>query len=279
MLSFIGMLLLSVFASVIKTQGIVALINVFFGLAINAAYAIAVQVSNIVNSFAMNFKTPMVPQMMSSYGAGDKAAMFKIINIGTKIAFTLVLMISLPIMFEADYVLRLWLGAPPEHAALLVIMVLIAININSFTYLLYQGVHATGNITRQQLYMSLTYFVNILAVYLVFKLGAGFEAALIVNIVIEILFVVQNVYFAHKTYGYDVLYFLRGILLPCLSVVSIIVLSMLILTHFMPSSFTRFIVVICVAELLIALLSFYVIFKKTERARIVSFVKGLVRKK
>ena len=278
MFTFISMLLLSILASLVKTQGIVALINVFFGLAINAAYAIAMQVSSIVSTFAMNFKTPMVPQMMSSYGSGDMSAMFRIINIGTKIAFVLVMMISIPIMFEAGYILRLWLGEPPEYSTILVILVLVAININSFTYLIYQGVHATGNITKQQLFVSLTYILNILAVYLVFKLGADFASALIVNIVIEVLLVIQSVYFAHKTYGYDVMRFLRGIFLPCLSVAAIIVCVLLVMINVFPSSFVRFISVFCAAEILICSLAFYVIFRKEERKLIVSFVRSLVRK-
>ena len=94
MVSFISMLVVTVLCQLTKTQGIIILINLFFNLAINAAYAVAVQVSNMVNTFVMNFKQSMVPQLMASYGAGDLKAMHKIINTGTKITFLLLLMIS-----------------------------------------------------------------------------------------------------------------------------------------------------------------------------------------
>ena len=68
-----------------RTQGLVFLINVFFGLAINAAYAIAVQVSNMLDSFVTNFKQSMTPQLMSAFGSGDTATMLRVINLGTKI--------------------------------------------------------------------------------------------------------------------------------------------------------------------------------------------------
>ena len=55
MLDFISMLVITVLAQLAKVQGLVFLINLFFGLTINAAYAIAVQVSNIVNGFITNF--------------------------------------------------------------------------------------------------------------------------------------------------------------------------------------------------------------------------------
>ena len=164
MLSFISMLLMTVLAQLLKTKGLVILINLFFGLAINAAYAVAVQVSHMVNSFVVNFKQSMVPQMMSAYGAGDYEAMHKIINMGTKITFLLMLIITVPVIFECQTILNIWLKNPPEHSARLVALVLISINISSFTYFQYQGVHATGKILSQQVWMSITYVINVVII-------------------------------------------------------------------------------------------------------------------
>ena len=53
MLSFISMLIFTVLASVFNKQGIVIIVNLFFGLTINAAYAVAFQVSQMLDTFAM----------------------------------------------------------------------------------------------------------------------------------------------------------------------------------------------------------------------------------
>lgn len=219
MVSFISMLLLTVLAQLLKTKGLVVLINLFFSLAVNAAYAVAVQVSNMVNSFVINFKQAMVPQMMSAYGAGDKENMQRLINTGTKITFILLLMMSLPIIFEGQWILNLWLGNPPEHSSRLVALVLININISSYTYFLYQGVHATGNITKQQMWMSGSYLVNVVFVYLVFKMGFGFTSALYVNMAVSAFQCGVNLYYAHQCYGYDCKLFFKHLLLPCLIIV------------------------------------------------------------
>ena len=275
MLTFISMLLVTVLAQLIKTQGIVILINLFFGLIINAAYAVAVQVSHMVNSFVTNFKQSMVPQMMSAYGAGDRDAMTKIVNMGTKITFLLMLMISIPVIFEAQFVLDIWLETPPEHAANLVALVLISINISSFTYFQYQGVHATGNILGQQIWMSSLYLANIIIIYILFKLGAGFENALYVNMAISAIQCGVNIYYAHKNFDYNIRQFIQRILIPCVLTVVLIIAILLIVIHnihLCPSG-GRFCLITLIAEVLILGFGYIIVLNQIEKAQVVHFVK------
>jgi len=278
MLSFISMLLVTVLAQLLKTQGIVILINLFFGLVINAAYAVAVQVSSMVNSFVVNFKQSMVPQMMSAYGAGDKKAMYKIINVGTKITFLLMLMISIPVIFEGQFVLNIWLGTPPEHSAHLVALVLIAINISSFTYFQYQGVHATGKILGQQIWTSATYVVNIILIYIVFKFGASFECALYVNMLVSLFQCGVNLYYAHKCFEYDINAFFKQIFMPGLLMVAIVVLGLLFIIKTLQPSLGRFFLVFGISELLICVLGYGVLLNQLERDWIKSFLRGVLCK-
>ena len=277
MLAFISMLLVTVLAQLCKTKGIVILINLFFGLVINAAYAVAVQVSNMVNSFVVNFKQSMVPQMMAAYGAADKVSMQKIINMGTKVTFLLMLMITMPVIYESQFLLEIWLKAPPDYSAKLVTLVLITINISSFTYFQYQGVHATGRILAQQIWMSSTYVLNIIIIYVVFKLGGNFDYALYVNMVISAFQCVVNLYFARKSYNYDILYFLKRILLPCLITVLVIVISLSTIITLVQPSVIRFFLVLGVSEVLIASMGYYVILDSTEKRKLEGLVLSILK--
>jgi len=279
MLTFISMLLVTVLAQLAKTQGIVILINLFFGLVINAAYAVAVQVSQMVNSFVVNFKQAMVPQMMSAYGANDRSAMYKIINMGTKICFLLMLMITIPVFFERQFILDIWLKTPPEHSAILVALVLVAINISSFTYFQYQGVHATGKIMSQQIWMSSTFIANIVIIYLVFKLGASFESALYVNMIISAVQCIINLYYAHQRYDYSIKQFIRNILFPSLIVVIMVVTAMLVLTLNIEPSVGRFFLVFGLSEVLIITLGYSLLLNYREKQQVLSFAKQIISKR
>lgn len=278
MLKFISLLVVTVLAELGRKQGLVMLINLFFGLAINAAYAIAVQVSNMVNTFVVNIKQPMVPQMMAAYGAGDKAAMFKLISFGTKITALMMLIMTLPIVFEIDYLLELWLKTPPEFSSGLVILVLVNINISSFTYFLYQGVHATGNISKQQIWMSSLFMINIMLIYVFFKLGFNFYYALYITIFISICQCVINLIMAKKYYSYSISFFLRDSFVPCLIVTGIISILLFGIRSLMPSSIWRVLLIGLVGVGLCALLGYYIVLNKEERAKALAFAKGIVKK-
>lgn len=279
MLAFISMLLMTVLAQLLKTKGIVILINIFFGLTINAAYAVAVQVSNMVNSFVINFKQAMVPQMMSAYGADDKTSMNRIINFGTKITFILMLMLTIPVIFEGQFILDVWLKNPPEHSAKLVALVLIAINISSFTYFQYQGVHATGKIMRQQIWMSSTFFVNVVVIYLVFKQGAAFESALYVNMMVSVIQCVINLLYAHKTYGYELRHFFWGTMLPCLIAVLLITMPLIVMTQLMTPSIARFLFISIFSEILICMTGYFIVLGKEERQKAIFFMRNIISRK
>lgn len=274
MLSFISMLIITVLAQLAKTQGIVFLINLFFSLAINAAYAIAVQVSNIVNNFIASFKQSVVPQMMASYGSGDLPAMHKLINQGSKITFLLMVLLSMPVIFESELLLSLWLGTPPEHSAHLVALVLIYINIQSFTYFQYQGVHATGNITKQQVYVSCMYAINIALIWLCFKWGFSFEWALYVNMLVSAAQCVINLIFARKTYDYSIQKYCSSILLPSLLLVVILVAILGTVTTAIQNKIAETVLVFMLDITLVPILGYFLLLDKEEKQKVIGIVKS-----
>ena len=279
MLKFISFLLITVLAELGRKQGLVMLINLFFGLAINAAYAIAAQVSNMVNTFVVNIKQPIVPQMIAAYGAGDKLSMFKLINYGTKITALLLMVLTLPVIFEIDYLLVIWLKTPPDFTSGLVILVLININISSFTYFLYQGVHATGNISKQQILMSVLYIANILIIYACFKLGFGFYSALYATIFISICQCITNLVMAKKYYSYSILFFMRDSFIPCLLSAIIICLFLFGIKQILNSSIWRLLIIGVSSVILCGILGYYIVFNIEERMKTLSFVRNIISKR
>lgn len=273
MLSFISMLVITVLAQLLKVQGLVFLINLFFGLAINAAYAVAVNVSNMVNNFITSFKQSVVPQMMASYGAGDLKTMHSLIDSGTKITFLLLMLMSVPVIYEANFILTLWLKTPPEHSAELVRLVLIYINIASFSYFHYQGVHATGKIVNQQLWMSLTYVINVALIYIAFKIGMSYEFAIYINMLISIIQVVVNLLFAHRCFEYNVSTFLKNLMIPCSIVIMIVCIIEQIIVSTLDDSVLRFFLVLFSSALLLFILGYYYVLSESERQKVLMLIK------
>ena len=278
MLSFISILIVTVLANLLQIQGVAFLINLFFTLAINAAYGIAVQVFNLVNNFVSSFKVAVVPQMMSSYGSGDLKNMHNLIDMGTKISFILLMLVTMPVVFEINFLLKLWLGTPPQYTAEFIILTLVYLNISSFTYFHYQGVHATGYIMQQQLLMSLLYILNVIFVYISFKIGYSFFFELYINIFFAVLQCIINLYCAKRKYNYNITTFVKSLMIPCILSVTIICLLLMLIKYLIQSYIEQFVIVVLASVFLTVILSYKLILNASERKKCVSIISHRILK-
>ena len=101
-------------AWLLKGAGINVVINLFFGVLINAAQAVASQVSSGVTSLMGSFSSAMQPQITKSYAAGDYEHMWKLVFNGTRYSFFLLAVFMLPLCFNIDFILSLWLKESPH---------------------------------------------------------------------------------------------------------------------------------------------------------------------
>lgn len=265
MLGFVSMLMFTVLASVFDKQGIVIIVNLFFGLTINAAYAIAFQLSNMLETFAMNFKQAVVPQLMQAFGANDMIRMNKLIYFGTKATFLLMMLISIPVFFEADYLLKIWLKEPPEHAAIFTKLIVVGVNINTFYYFIYQAVHASGKIKKQQLLTSISYFVSVGIIYLSFKMGANFYYAAIIPIFFSIIRNVIVIYSAKVTINFKYRHYISNVLIPCIVLVLILTMFQLVIILFIEVSLFRLVLVLIANTILSVSFGYFVVLNKEEK--------------
>lgn len=272
MLSFISLLLFTVLASVFDKQGLVIIVNVFFGLAINAAYAIAFSVSSILEFFAMNFKQSVVPQLVQAFGSKDFDRMYRLLYLGTKVAFLLMILISIPAIFEIDYLLHLWLKDPPNFTSTFTIFILISVNIDTFYYFIYQAVHASGKINEQQVFISISYLLSILLVYISFKFGGSFYYAVYIPIVFSVLRNIVVMYSAKKAINFKIVNFIYKITLPCLLVVGVLVLFATFIVIYNDSSIYRVLLLVCINSVSTAIMGYFMILNKQEREFILQLI-------
>lgn len=87
LLSFSGWSLFGSTSHILLTQGMNILVNLFFGVAVNAARAITVQVEHALNNFVSNFMIAMNPQITKNYAAENLEEMKVLMQRGAKFSF------------------------------------------------------------------------------------------------------------------------------------------------------------------------------------------------
>lgn len=114
-LQYSGWNLLGTFGFMLSDQGINMILNVFFGPAINAARAIAIQVKSAVNQFISNLQTAFNPQLVKLYAEGNKEAMLSLLYNNIRYSMLMMWFILLPLYIELDFLLDIWLIEVPEY--------------------------------------------------------------------------------------------------------------------------------------------------------------------
>ena len=166
-------------------QGVNILLNIFCNPIVNAARGIAMQVNHAVNSFSSNFMTALNPQITKSYGAMDlhrfKAMMFN----GSRFAMCLLTFISLPILVDTEYVLKLWLGQVPDYSVNFVRLILLFSISESMSNTFTTGLLATGKIKKLMLTVAICRLMNFPLSYFGLMILHQPEITMIVSICIS----------------------------------------------------------------------------------------------
>lgn len=174
-------------ATMLREQGLNMVLNLFFGPVVNAARGIAYQVSAALQSFVTNLSVAAKPQMISSFTAGDSNRTINLMYSMSKLSFYFLLILAIPVIFEIDYILAIWLGdVVPEHTASFVILVLLTNFMNNLNAPLSNVVYATGKMRNYELTFS---SINILILPLSFfalKMGASPESVFVVYLVMTV---------------------------------------------------------------------------------------------
>jgi len=149
--SFASWTLIGGSGSLFRDQGSAILLNLCFGPSVNAAYGIATQLSNQANQLSAAMIGAFAPEITACEGRGDRKRMLSLSHQASKFGTILVLILAVPLMVEMDYVLKLWLHAPPPHTTLLCRFMLGTFLIDRLTSGYMLAVAAHGRIAAYQL--------------------------------------------------------------------------------------------------------------------------------
>lgn len=238
--TFSGWTLLNNGAWTFSTLGVNMLVNVFFGVAYNAARGIAQTVNGAIQSFVNNFTMAFSPQITKSYGAGEKEYAVYLGNRGTKFAWFLMYLFIVPVCCEAETLLQIWLGQVPEWSVLFLRFAMFESLAVTSGQNLFRLIQADGKVKNYTIHAAI--FVGIIfpVVWILFRLGAPVWTAYLVFILDFFLFNIVRFYDLKKLMPFSIRQFLLEVFVPCLLVSIFSFVIPLIICYFMTSGILRF---------------------------------------
>lgn len=265
LLSFSGWDLYGNMCVTARQQGNNILINMFFGVALNASSAIATTVSGVATGFCHNILQAFRPQIIKQYAQNNIEQMQDLVI--KAITYSTLLLGCIVIIFEieAEYILSIWLGNVPKYAVTFCKILLLANTFGMINAVLCIIIHATGNIKRISLITGTFFLLNIPFVYACFKLGLAPQWAYFAVIGTNLLILLSNLIIVKLQ--------IRLISIKILSLKTIIVLAILMgifiplnnLSQYITIGYARLIITSISAVILISSITFFCFFDKETK--------------
>tara|TARA_B100001059_G_scaffold128079_1_gene127965 strand:- start:401 stop:1855 length:1455 start_codon:yes stop_codon:yes gene_type:complete len=211
--SFTNWRLLEASAQIAQKDGVALLLNNFFGLLVNAANGIAMQISIAVNGLVFSFQQAFMPQITKNYASGDFIALESLSKRAAKFSFLLLTFFAIPLILNMEYVLGIWLVSSPEFAAQFSILILINMLIDSFNGPLWMIILATGRIAFYQIFLASLIFISIICDY--FLLKNGYPAITVFYVLLATTFITifYRLLLLRLYYGILISNFIRDVIL------------------------------------------------------------------
>lgn len=263
------------FAYVCRTQGINVVINIFFATTANAAYALSNTVLNAINSLAQSFVTAIRPQIFKAYAEKNINRYSLLINSGSKYTFSLLFVLSCPVLLCTNQLLSLWLVNIPLYTVDFVRYVILIALIDSFSSSIIAGVQATGRIKKYQIIVGFFIFISLPITYVLYYLGAPIYSVFIPLILTSLLNLTLRVYFVSSLSDFQAGYFYRSVVLPCFLTAFVT----LVIGYYINANiaYTGVIEILCYSALysLISLVAVFVfVVNKEEKKLLVKYIES-----
>lgn len=213
--SFAGWNLLGNSSLMLRNHGIDILLNIFFGVTVNAAKGICNIVQGNIGTFVANFQTAVNPQLTKSVAEENYSRTRNLIFQGGRLSFFLLSVFCIPLLVCLNSLLSLWLVEVPPYTVELIEATLIYMLWDSLSRFLINSIMATGNIRNYQLLAGGIKMTAFPIAYVVFLYGGNPISGVYINIILELVCLVVRLLYNRRRIGLSIREYLLRIVSRC----------------------------------------------------------------
>lgn len=275
MTGFAGWNFLGNGAYMLNTQGVNILMNLYFGVAANAARGVATQVDATLKQFVNNFTTAVNPQITKSYAQGDLDYMHKLVCRSAKFSAFLMMFFAVPIILETNTILTIWLKMVPDYAVIFLQWIIISSFVDTvLANSLVTSMFATGNIKRYQVIVTTVGCLVFPFSWIAFKLGYPPEISYILYFVIYTILLGVRLYLLKDMVKLPVMMYVHDVLYRVFPVIGISFILPIIIRFSMQEGWKRLVLLTVVSTIVTAIVEYQIGLTKNERKFIIDRINN-----
>lgn len=236
LLTFSGWTLFGSIANMVRNQGLSFLVNIFYGVGLNAAIGIATQVCGGVTQFVGGFQQAFNPQLTKAEASSNKNYQINLISSTAKFSYLVILFCTIPILYNLNYLLTIWLGTYPPYTLELCTWIIIAVLIDSISGPLWVTIFATGKIKVYQINISLLLLLNLPLAFFCGVMDWQPQYVFTFQAILNFLAIIVRLICLKKITDFNIIRFIRRVFVP-LTWVTLLMLPVIIafLKYWLPA--------------------------------------------
>lgn len=195
---FSGWNLLSTAGAIFMVQSKSVLINMFFGVSLNASNGVTKSLAEKLNGVVIGMTNAINPQIIKNEGAGDRNKMLMLTFAAAKFSTFLFGIVAIPVFIEANFLFVLWLKNVPEYVIIFTRLVIISMVIEKLTFSITRAIKAIGDIKQLSIAETISMISTIPITYFLYKNGMPPQAIFLVGIVNSTALMMIRLYYGKR---------------------------------------------------------------------------------
>lgn len=207
MSSFLSWSLVGSLALISRNEGVQVILNIFFGVVMNAAYGIAMQVNAAMSILSQGVLGSLSPQIIKSAGQKDYKKMIFLMRTMSKFATFSVSVFVIPLFFEIDTLLQIWLKTVPQNTVTFIRLSIMFGQIMLLSAGIQLVFDALGKVREYNIWVSLILLLNLPISYILFKSGLPFYSIIFLGMLLELVSLQVRLFLLKKHIDFSILDF------------------------------------------------------------------------
>lgn len=250
MTNFAGWNFLGISSSMIGNYSQNIILNHFFGVLVNAAMGIIVQLCGQLMVLTNNMMKAVNPVITKLAGSKKEKEMLHWSFTSCRFSYLLLAWIAIPFCFESNYLLRIWLKNVPEWTVIFIRLQLIRTLLEQLSMGMNTALNAQNKIKELNVQFSFLFFVALVVICYLFYLGYPPYMLFVTMIVLVVVQTFLKLQLCHKYIGMDYMSFFKDVFLP-----SVLLTTAMVLVGFT----TSFLIKECLFRTFLTFMSMWII--------------------
>jgi O-antigen/teichoic acid export membrane protein len=260
-----------------RNHGLTLLIGMHFHPSINAARAVAYQVSDGVNQLSVGLFTALNPRITKYYSSDMQSDMIALVFSSSRFMFYLLLIPFVPIIFEAEFILNLWLIEVPSGAANFVRLLAVVSMIDAVGYPLMSAINATGKIRLYQVITGTGLILAFPIAYYFLEIGLSAESTMYALIISSSVAQFSRIVFMKHLHAISIRYYFTEVVVKIIIVLVASILPVYALHYVLDADLSRFVAIVFVSPFLTILAVFCLGLRTDEKDWFFDFLRKKFR--